>query len=419
MAEEEHNPLAAMIDFTTATAEVSPEDEIPPEAGPLPLQHEVLACQMSSWYSAFSNAQDANDDSAKEKKRKRRKNVTIATTILQGDDLPIDFQDYLTSDGVRLPLGATKLSSCATNEAKDNDDDDDWSSDENDENDNDENDNDADAPKQFHFPELNDQITAAIEALGGGIIPKLNWSTPKDAAWVNGGSIKCQTPGDVYLLLKSSDFCLHDVLRQSLKECKDYDEPTDASAQPHPPLELSLRKWCTLYPSMEFRCFVRRHGLLAISQRNHTQHYPHLMQDWPQIQDVLVDFFYDYVRKRFAKGTIENYVVDLYLDKKDRVWILDFNPWSQSTDSLLFEWSELLTMDDEEADGVDDDDDDDDEPPLLPDFRIVETNQQVRQDPLASYRAPIDTVDLASMVGGDAKQFEDFMKQCQKPSEMR
>ena len=96
---------------------------------------------------------------------------------------------------------------------------------------------------------------------------------------------------------------------------------------------------------------------------------------------------------------------------------MDFNPWSQSTDSLLFDWSELVTMDDEDADVTGDDDDD--EPQLLPDFRIVETNQQVRQDPLASYRAPIDTVDLASMVGGDAKQFEEFMKQCQKPSEIQ
>ncbi|CAJ1965257.1 unnamed protein product [Cylindrotheca closterium] len=424
MAEDEHNPVASMIDFTTNT-EASPEETVPPLTGPFPLQTEVLACQMSSWYPTFSNLQHEETNESTSLTKKKRKNVTIATIILQGDSLPNDFQDYLTSDGVRLPLGATKLSSCAPNESKDNDDDG-WSSDENDENsdgdDNNEND-ETDAPKQFHFPELNEQITAAVEDMGGAIIPKLNWSTPKDAGWVNGGSIKCQTPGDVYLLLKSSDFCLHDVLMQSLKECKDYcnDSTTDettTTTQQLPPLQLSLRKWCTLYPSMEFRCFVRRHGLLAISQRNHTQHYPHLMQDWPQIQDVLVDFFYDYVRKQFADGTIENYVVDLYLDKKDRVWILDFNPWSQSTDSLLFEWSELLTMDDEEVD-CDDDSGNDEELRLLPDFRIVETNQQVRQDPLASYRAPIDTIDLASMVGGDAKQFEEFMKQCQKPSEMQ
>lgn len=314
MAEDEHNPVGSMIDFTTEVSAPVITENMP---GPFPLQHEVLACQMSSWYPIFSNIQeDVDNQGPSTKKKKKRKNVTIATTIFEGDDLPNEFQEYLTSDGVRLPLGATKLSSCAPNEAKD---DDGWSSDENDDNDDDQNNDPITPPKQFHFPKLNDRISAAIEAMGGAIIPKLNWSSPKDAIWVNGGSIKCQTPGDVYLLLKSSDFCLHDVLMQTLKECKDYPTDDQTTSSPLPPLQLSLRKWCTLYPSMEFRCFVRRHGLLAISQRNHTQHYPHLMQDWPHIQDVVVDFFYEYIHKRFANGTIGNYVVDLYVDKKDRV----------------------------------------------------------------------------------------------------
>jgi hypothetical protein len=142
---------------------------------------------------------------------------------------------------------------------------------------------------------------------------------------------------------------------------------------------------------------------VAISQRNHTQHYPHLLLDAPRIREKLSDFFEDYVRERFADGAVGNYVLDVYMDQKDRVWILDFNIWARSTDSLLFEWPELLTIDGDEEEAV---------------FKIVETAQQVRQDPLASYRAPIDTVDLANMTQGDMKQFEEFMKQCRKPSEL-
>ena len=159
----------------------------------------------------------------------------------------------------------------------------------------------------------------------------LNWSSPKDASWVNCGSIKCKTPGDVYLLIKSSDFCLHDVLLQALKDCKDYDNESnhnqdgeEEEQKQNPPLQLALRKWCTLHPSMEFRCFVRRHELLAISQRNHTQHYPHLMQDWPKIRDELTDFFEETIRHRFADSTVSNYVVDLYMDKKNRVCLSFF-----------------------------------------------------------------------------------------------
>ena len=55
-------------------------------------------------------------------------------------------------------------------------------------------------------------------------------------------------------------------------------------------------------------------------------------------------------------------------------------------------------------------------------FRVVETAKQVRADPLASYRAPIDTLHVASqMMGGDANnnnQWEEFMQMCQPPTEL-
>jgi len=230
--------------------------------------------------------------------------------------------------------------------------------------------------------------------------------------------MKCKTPGDIYLLLKSSDFCTHDVLYHSLQDCRDYNNPdngkdsendngddddeSNSLSQKHPPLQLILRKWCNLNPSMEFRCFVRRHELLRISQREHSVNFPHLKQDKDRIYDLIHDFFEDYIKHRFANGSIGNYVVDVFLDKKDRIWVIDFNPWARTTDSLLYEWSELTSMDDE----MDDDEG----------IRIAESEGEVRQDPLASYRAPIDTVDLASMTHGDAKQFEEFMKLCQRPT---
>ncbi len=61
------------------------------------------------------------------------------------------------------------------------------------------------------FPALEAALGEAIAALGGAVVPKLNWSVPRDATWVNGGSLKCETVGDVLLLLKSSDFVLHDL----------------------------------------------------------------------------------------------------------------------------------------------------------------------------------------------------------------
>jgi D123 len=137
--------------------------------------------------------------------------------------------------------------------------------------------------------------------------------------------------------------------------------------------------------------------LIAISQLHHSQHYPHLKKDLPKLRDALDDLFEDYIQKQFKGGTVKNCVVDVYLDRKERTWVVDFNCWSFNTDSLLFEWSELVTKDQDSIEEI----------PV--EIHIVETEQQVRHHPLASYRAPTYTVDLASLTKGNAKQSEQFM----------
>ena len=370
--------------------------------GPRPTFEEVLACQFSSWYPTFSkllplekdcgdNASEISATATSMPSLKTRKNVTIPSVIIEELPSP-DFQNYLLSDGVKLPRDATKLSSCAgasNTTDNDNDDDDDESN--------------SDDFVTYHFPELNRKIKETIQETfpsAGGVLPKLNWSAPRDATWINEGTMRCKTPGDVYLLLKSSDFCTHDVLYESLKDCRDY----SGSNNNLPPLRLVLRKWCNLNPSMEFRCFVRNHELVGISQRQHSTHFQHLNEDREKLFDLIHDFFEDYVFHRFSGGKIPNYVWDVFLDKKDRAWIIDFNPWSYVTDSLLYDWSELVSVD------LDDARDYDSESGM----RIATSERQVKHDPLASYRAPIDTVDLASMTHGDANQFEEFMKLCQR-----
>ena len=371
--------------------------------GPRPTVEEVLACQFSSWYPTFSKILPLEahvDNENQVTLRTKRKNVTIPSVIIE--DLPVpEFKNYLLSDGVTLPKEATKLSSCAGVSNIDEDDEDETG----------DGDGDGDHSDAFCFPGLTQRIQETIQdrfPSAGGILPKLNWSAPRDATWMNEGTMKCKTPGDVYLLLKSSDFCTHDVLYESLKDCRDYATGIDASdsGKYHPPLQLVLRKWCNLNPSMEFRCFVRNHELLGISQRQHSVHYPHLNEDKDKLYELVHDFFEDYVRHRFAGGTVRNYVWDVFVDKKDRAWIVDFNPWGRTTDSLLYEWSELVSTDLDDARDYDAENG----------MRIATSEREVRHDPLASYRAPIDTVDLASMTHGDAKQFEEFMKLCQRPT---
>jgi hypothetical protein len=105
---------------------------------------------------------------------------------------------------------------------------------------------------QKSFPVLESQIEKAIRDLGGHVFPKLNWSSPKDASWIAfGGTLKCQTKDDIFLLLKASDF-----IQSDLEQIED----TNLSDGY---FYLVLRKWVDLNPSLEFRCFVVGHKLVG------------------------------------------------------------------------------------------------------------------------------------------------------------
>ncbi|KAJ9505991.1 hypothetical protein QJQ45_016979 [Haematococcus lacustris] len=139
------------------------------------------------------------------------------------------------------------------------------------------------------FPELFAAMESAVHALGGKVVPKLNWSCPSDATWVNPlSSLACDNAEQVVLMLKSSDRVAHDL---ELLEAAAAAPPLGAAA-PHDlghagqthtaqvsyqPM-LVLRKWYELRPEREWRCFVRNHQLVAICQRDPTQHFPQLSQ---------------------------------------------------------------------------------------------------------------------------------------------
>jgi len=316
---------------------------------------------------------------------KSRSNITIKSRIIE--KLSKEFSEYLKSDGVRLPKEATKVSSCAPSANTESDDE--WGSDEDDV-----------EQDEISFPEMTQSIETAIHELGGSVIPKLNWSSPKDATWINGGTLKCQYPGDVYLLLKSSDFVMHDLLTIGKNQENNVSD-----------CHLVLRKWCNLHASMEFRCFVYNTNLVAICQRNHTQHYKHVVRDRMLFRSQIMDFFDDYITENFR---LENYIFDVYIDKQERVWLIDFNVWGRQTDGLLFEWDEL-----DQLAGLPIVESGVSPPEMLGDLdnahpviRVVETENAIRHDPLASYRAPTDAVDLATVGGAE---FEEFMKLCENP----
>ncbi|KAL8708728.1 MAG: hypothetical protein Q9220_006454 [cf. Caloplaca sp. 1 TL-2023] len=301
---------------------VSDEDSRPRLPFPPVTRSHILHCSYHSWHPKY-------------------RSITPKARLIP---LPSSFLTYLRSDGIILPpsrpstpppptptfdtdtdSGIFSASSSANSS-----------------------DTEIDDPSQ-QWPDLHAQITSTVALLGGNVLPKLNWSAPKDAVWINAtNSMECRSANDVYLLLKSSDFVTHD-LEQVFDGCS----PSPSSCSPTAssetrkegeeiPYHLILRKTIPSFlPSCEFRIFVRHRRILAICQRD-LNFYDFLPALVPGLRDLMMKFFDSHLKSTFEDG---EFVFDVYIPPPHtRCWLIDINPWAMRTDPLLFSWMELLGM---------------------------------------------------------------------------
>ncbi|KAK8858893.1 hypothetical protein IAR55_003124 [Kwoniella newhampshirensis] len=230
----------------------------------------------------------------------------------------------------------------------------------------------------YRLPALNEAIRDALRSYGGAVFPKLNWTSPKDAAFIlpqtSSGPLHCQSPSDVYLLLKSSDFISHDM------------DPERAYGEPEgerPKIELVLKRFEDINPAREVRCFVRNNALIGITQRD-LNYYDHLQSEETrsQICDTVRALWEDEIRENYGGGDLVD-VFDLYLSPKSAsAKIIDFQPYRPSTDPLLFTYDELLDIVESAFEPIPRGEADD--RPRLPIFRIIES----RAHPEANRNAP-------------------------------
>ena len=321
--------------------------------------------------------------------------VTIKTQFLP---LPPEFIEYLTSDGLFLPASAAAEEGVSGAVWDSGDEDSDNNSTTNSENvppsDNDDYDDDDDddgAPREApSFPEVEAFVTTTVETYGGGgVVPKLNWSAPVDATWAAfSGSVKCVTPGDVFLLLQASDCVAHDILRP-------YGEPEDGSAEEY---VLALRKFYTLQPGLEFRVFVVDSHLVAISQRHTDAHFSFLDAEvdgpgsnkvYQHIADVIVAFWEGSrgvcVRDVLSDHGLTHYSMDVYMEREySKAILIDVNPLTPPWSPCLFTWDELLDHYPAAVAGGQDD--------AFPRVRVVLHKQGIKPAQSAYAGLPLDLV---------------------------
>jgi hypothetical protein len=297
----------------------------------------------------------------------------------------------------------------------------------------DDGDDEAAQDPSANWRDTHEEIERVIEELGGKVAPKLNWSAPKDATFMNAtNSMECRTPNDIYLLLKSSDFVTHDLqhafddteedTEEDTKEDRPNDNENSTVATPTIPYYLVLRKWIMLNPSVEFRCFVRNRKLIALCQRD-LNHFDFLFKMRDRLLNTIREFFEIRLKHTFPDA---NFVFDVYVPPPhDRVWLIDINPWAPRTDPLLFQWLELLNLP-EPADPVaysTDESEEDEviEPLFVPEFRLVK-----KDDPEAygfttpqysAHKLPKDVVDASRGGEGNLREFAMQWKEAQRLAE--
>ena len=252
--------------MATTTCMASPED--------------ILACQFDRWFPHFQEH-------------------TMKSRVIP---LQENFVAYLLEDGVILPA-VPDGGKFGTDELSDDEgvvehiDDD-----------------DAAAAVVDDFHELTAQIVRGIADLKGEVFVKLNWSAPLDASWLKGGSMKCTSSSDVYLLLKSSDRVAFDIEHMfdlcttaatsssssSVSSSGSRSSGSSNSVRRPDAYHLVLRKWANLNPAMEFRLFCAADAILGLCQRDLSTYYEFLANEADDLEDLIVEFWETKIRGKFG-----------------------------------------------------------------------------------------------------------------------
>ncbi|KAL6933232.1 related to Cell division cycle protein 123 [Hanseniaspora guilliermondii] len=283
-------------------------------------KNHIDSCKYTNWYEKLQN--------------KSLEKYTIKSHILK--NLPQTFILFLLEDGIKLKTNTENTF------YDDNQDFSDWSSSDNDTS------TDEDSIKfidpKNEFPEVEDFINDCFNTKSQKLTPRLNWSAPKDAVWIlpYNNTMLTYTSEDVYLMLKSSNYIMHDLLYP-------YDDLKEKCETEKVNYDLILREWIENFnPSLEFRVFVMHGKIIGISQRDIRTEYIYLHEIKDEIRSTVDNFFEEiFIKNYFEECSIEeqNLVLDLYVDiKTQNLKVIDINPFTRSTEPLLFTWNELLTQ---------------------------------------------------------------------------
>lgn len=176
-------------------------------------------------------------------------------------------------------------------------------------------------------------IDAALNKFpsGAGFV-RLGSRSPKDSILFHDTRGKVQSGAQALMLLTNFSERIWEDLYLAIEEKY--------------PVHIFVREWQEIQPWAEFRCFMRDHRLVGISQYDYLSGYmPEISSQEGSIRFAIEQFF-----KRFKENwpidSFDDVVFDVFLrqhraPKNETSWevrLLEINPWMERTDPCLFSW---------------------------------------------------------------------------------
>jgi len=213
-----------------------------------------------------------------------------------------------------------------------------------------------------HLKKLEERIEEALKGFPDGAFIKLNTRSPKDVpiydfenervkelvgeelskldptkrdsnaetnAFVIATNrfLRISSAKDAIYLLTNSDRVSEDLLKAMNFGKKLFDA------------ELVLREWLDEMirrPQYEFRAFVHKQQLNAMSQYFCFRKYDDLIARKSQIENIILEFF----ESMKSKISHESYVIDFYVREDDHVMVIELNPFHSGAGGCLFNWKD-------------------------------------------------------------------------------
>jgi hypothetical protein len=206
--------------------------------------------------------------------------------------------------------------------------------------------------------ELQEELQAAVDALGGSVFVRLSSLSPKDAVKKTPArlvellrpQLETCVAGDYtrellainrtcYLACRvDSGAAALDLLLASERCRRHLDSRMD---EKQVRVNVVVRRWQHIRPEYEFRGYVAGKRLVALSHYYKFLYCPEIVLHANAIRTSVARFF----EEHGASIPLEDFVCDFYCDPEEegKVSIIELNPWAPNTSSALFDWDADLT----------------------------------------------------------------------------